>query len=464
MINKSPTVMLNKYLDTKNKLVNINKVKDLKYEELCKLYKSIYSEECTYKTKSEISNKIINHYLGLSYKCIGIGIVEIKQSNHYNHHGFVKSFSNCLSCSQDDCFISPDIISKFMIRNGDCINYSIVKSNNANKRLSVGDINCINNIPVSNIIKPRPMYEDMKIIYPNKLICLHYDNSKYNSSSNVLLRVINTFAPIGFGQRSLIVAPPKSGKTTIIQTFAKSISTYYASDLKIKVLILLIGERPEEISEIEDMLGKTCEIFHSDFHDASTRHINVSEICISRAKRLAEIGINVILFIDSITRIARAYNETTVGSGKTMSGGLEYSALQKTKKIFGAAGNNTSNSSITIIGTCLVGTGSKLDETVHEEFKGTGNCDIVLSRQLSNRNIFPAIDIMQSGTRRSSLMETYKKEENVKIIRKICTQQHSNNRYYEYMDHIINIYNNSKNEDEFFDRTIYIGNAKNKKH
>ncbi|WDI79457.1 transcription termination factor Rho [Candidatus Vidania fulgoroideae] len=301
-----------------------------------------------------------------------------------------------ISCKKD-IIIKNKIIKTYKLKNGDLIKFKIY-----NKKVEILEIN------KKKKINKRNEFINLEPIHPKEQIFL--SNINNNIISN---RIIDIFSPIGKGQRGLIVAPPKSGKTIILKNIGKSIKINYP---KIKLIILLIDERPEEVTEIKNSLN--CEIYYSNFDESPYRHIQISELVLERAKRLVEMKKDVVLLLDSITRLARAYNIVTPNSGRTLSGGIDINALIRPKRFFGAA-RNTKVGSLTILGTVLIETGSKMDELIYEEFKGTGNMEIHLNKNIVYEKIFPAIDIKKSGTRREELIlkkNIYKKVRKLRLF------------------------------------------------
>jgi transcription termination factor Rho len=265
---------------------------------------------------------------------------------------------------------------------------------------------------------------------------------------NMAMRIVDIMSPIGKGQRGMIVSPPKAGKTTLLKEIAKSITNNNPS---IKMIILLIDERPEEVTDIkESIAGDNVEVIYSTFDELPEHHKRVSEMVIERAKRLVEHGEDVVILLDSITRLARAYNLTVAPSGRTLSGGLDPAALHMPKRFFGAARNMREGGSLTVLATALVDTGSKMDDIVFEEFKGTGNMEMVLDRKLSEKRVFPAIDILKSGTRRDDLLLTPKEQRAVDVIRKMTNSMKAE----ESVDTLLNLFSRTSSNDEFCDRII----------
>lgn len=358
-------------------------------------------------------------------------------------YGFIRT--NRYDSGDDDVFVSPVQVRRFRLKTGDYIKGLIRSGKDKDKFAPLIYVLQINGKSPENSYK-RLNFEDLKPVYPNSLINL--ENPEIISN-----RIINLFAPIGKGQRGLIVSPPKTGKTTILKSIATEIEKNHP---EIKIFILLIDERPEEVTDIErsvniytydrDELMKT-EIVASTFDEPVENHIRLSEIVIERAKRFVENGIDVVILCDSITRMARAYNILTPASGKTLSGGLDPLALFKPKRFFGAARNIENGASLTILATCLVDTGSRMDDMIFEEFKGTGNMELHLDRSLAELRVFPSIDIYKSGTRRDDLLLSTEQREAVIKVRKI----NKDKRVDQSIGDLIKVISNSKDNNEFVD-------------
>lgn len=311
---------------------------------------------------------------------------------------------------ENDVYVAPSQIRRFNLKTGDVITGNRRVKTAAEKFAALLFIRNVNGYPIS-VIERRPNFEDLTPIFPNQR--LHMETP---GKSSAAMRVLDLLSPIGKGQRGMIVSPPKAGKTTLLKQVAQAITTNH-SDMHL--IILLIDERPEEVTDIkESVVGDNVEVIYSTFDELPDRHKRVSEMVIERAKRLVEHGRDVIILLDSITRLARAYNLVVPPSGRTLSGGLDPAALHMPKRFFGAARNMREGGSLTILATALVETGSRMDDVIYEEFKGTGNMEVVLDRKLSEKRIFPAIDILKSGTRRDDLLLTREEAEAVDIIRK----------------------------------------------
>jgi transcription termination factor Rho len=314
------------------------------------------------------------------------GILEIMNEGI----GFLRT--NHYQAGPDDIYVSQTQIRRYGLRNGDLVIGKVRPPRDSERHYGMLKVRSVNGID-PNEAKQRPRFENLTPIFPEQRFDLETDRSTLST------RMINLVAPIGRGQRGLIVSPPKSGKTTILKALANAISTKYDD---VYMMIALIGERPEEVTDMDRSVD--AEVISSTFDEPVTAHVRAAEIVLERAKRLTEIGKDVVVLMDSITRLARAYNLVVSPSGRTLSGGIDPSALYPPKRFFGAARNVEDGGSLTIIATCLVDTGSRMDDVVYEEFKGTGNMELHLSRDLQERRVFPAIDIDRSSTRREELL------------------------------------------------------------
>ena len=358
------------------------------------------------------------------------GILEVMQEGY----GFIRS-ANYLPGDQD-IYVSPAQIRRFGTKTGDIITGNIRVKTQGEKfgaLLYVASVN--GESPAS--IAGRKAFEDLTPIFPNERINMDGEDSP------IPIRMIDLLSPIGKGQRGMIVSPPKTGKTTLIKQIAKCISTRYS---EIHLLVLLIDERPEEVTDIRESIeGPNVEVIYSTFDELPEHHKRVSEMVIERAKRLVEQKKDVVILLDSITRLARAYNLTVPPSGRTLSGGLDPAALHMPKKFFGAARNMREGGSLTILATALVETGSKMDDVVFEEFKGTGNMELVLDRKLAEKRIFPAIDIAKSSTRRDDLLLSPEEQEVVYALHKIL----SGNKAEDMLEDVLKLFVRTKNNKEF---------------
>ena len=315
------------------------------------------------------------------------GILEIMQ----NGYGFLRS-KNCQPTSGADVFVPAQMIHNMQLREGDFV-CCTARPSQKNDSAAIWNVLSVNSYSVGKY-EQRPHFDNLTAQYPDRKIKLSGKNSPLS------LRVLDLFAPIGLGQRGLIVAPPKAGKTTLLKEIAHSISTQYQD---ISLIVLLINERPEEVTDFRKTVSN-AEVIYSTFDEGAEHHIRAAELTLEHAKRTAEQGMDVVILLDSLTKLTRAYNYVTENTGKTLTGGLEASAFMGPKRFFGAARNTVEAGSVTILATALVETGSRMDDVIYEEFKGTGNADIFLSRELAEKRIFPAIDVTHSGTRKEELL------------------------------------------------------------
>ena len=361
------------------------------------------------------------------------GILEIVEEAKC---GFLRS-ENFLPGSSD-VYVSSYQIRKFDLRTGDIIRGYKKIQTATEKFPALLKVDEINGVSINDLTS-RKRFETLTPIFPNSKIKIIDKNVK----EDLALRVIDLLSPIGKGQRGLIVSPPKAGKTTLLKNIAKAIIKY---NHDIHVIILLIDERPEEVTDMkEEVKGNNVEIIYSTFDELPERHKRVAEMVIERAKRLVEIGKDVVILLDSITRLTRAYNLVCSPSGRTLSGGLDPSSLHMPKKFLGAARNMKEGGSLTILGTALIETGSRMDDVIYEEFKGTGNMELVLNRKLQERRVFPAIDIQKSGTRRDDLLLTQKELEAANDVHKRVNDQ----RKEDSIEKIIDLFDRTENNDEF---------------
>ena len=336
----------------------------------------------------------------------------------------------------NDVYVSPAQIRRFNLRTGDIVCGNIKVKTEKEKFSALLYIRSVNGMPPYEAQK-RGKFEDMTPIFPDHRINLETPNAP------VSMRIMNLVSPIGLGQRGMIVSPPKTGKTTLLKQVAKAINTNYPD---MQMIILLIDERPEEVTDIKEYIeGRNVDVIYSTFDETPEHHKRVSEMVLERAKRLVEHKKNVVILLDSITRLARAYNLTVPPSGRTLSGGLDPAALHMPKKFFGAARNMREGGSLTVLATALVETGSKMDDVVFEEFKGTGNMELVLDRKLSEKRIFPAINIPRSGTRREELLLDKEELEAMYIMRKALNSMKSE----EALEQILDMFTHTKDNSEF---------------
>ena len=361
---------------------------------------------------------------------IADGILEVMADGF----GFIRC-ENFLP-GENDIYVSPAQIRRFNLKTGDIVRGGIRVKNQGEKFAALLYVTSVNGFKPEEVSK-RPNFEDLTPIFPNERI--HLDRP----GASVAMRVVDLVSPVGKGQRGMIVSQPKAGKTTLLKEIANSITQ---NNPEMHLIILLIDERPEEVTDIkESVKGTNVEVIHSTFDELPEHHKRVSEMVIERAKRLVEHKKDVMILLDSITRLARAYNLTVQPSGRTLSGGLDPAALHMPKRFFGAARNMREGGSLTVLATALVDTGSKMDDVVFEEFKGTGNMELVLDRKLSEKRIFPAIDIVKSGTRRDDLLLDADEMEAMDIMRKAFNGMKAD----EAVENILNMFAHTKNNKEF---------------
>ena len=357
------------------------------------------------------------------------GILEVMQDGY----GFIRS-ANYLP-GDNDVYVSPSQIRRFNLKTGDILEGNTRIKTQQEKFSALLYLSKVNNIDPMKIMH-RKNFEDMTPVFPNERLSLEC------GKTSTAMRIMDLMSPIGKGQRGMIVSPPKAGKTTLLKQVALSV---HKNNPEVHLLILLIDERPEEVTDIRESIeGENVEVIYSTFDELPEHHKRVSEMVIERAKRLVEHKKDVMILIDSITRLARAYNLTVPPSGRTLSGGLDPAALHMPKRFFGAARNMREGGSLTILATALVDTGSKMDDVVYEEFKGTGNMELVLDRKLSEKRMFPAIDILKSGTRREDLLLSKEEQEAVESMRKGLNGL----RQEEAVDNILNMFSRTKNNEE----------------
>ena len=358
------------------------------------------------------------------------GILEVMPDGY----GFIRC-ENYLP-GENDVYVAPSQIRRFNLKTGDILKGSTRIKSQSEKFSALLYIKAVNGLP-PEVASRRSNFEDMTPIFPDERLKLE------TPGASVAMRVMDLMSPVGKGQRGMIVSPPKAGKTTLLKEVAKSVKK---NAPEVHLIILLIDERPEEVTDIKEAIeGPNVEVIYSTFDELPEHHKRVSEMVIERAKRLVEHKKDVMILLDSITRLTRAYNLTVPPSGRTLSGGLDPAALHMPKRFFGAARNMREGGSLTILATALVDTGSKMDDVVYEEFKGTGNMEMVLDRKLSEKRVFPAIDIPKSGTRREDLLLTPEEMEAINIIRKALNSL----RPEEAVDRILDMFSKTKSNHEF---------------
>ena len=360
------------------------------------------------------------------------GIIEVLQEGY----GFIRS-DNYLP-GENDVYVAPSQIRRFGLKTGDIVTGNTRIKTQQEKFSALLYLTKINGY-APDVVAKRGNFEDMTPIFPDERLRME------SGKSSTAMRIVDLLSPIGKGQRGMIVSPPKAGKTTLLKEVAKSI---LKNNPEMHILILLIDERPEEVTDIREAItGPNVEVIYSTFDELPEHHKRVSEMTIERAKRLVEHKKDVVILLDSITRLARAYNLNVPPSGRTLSGGLDPAALHMPKRFFGAARNMREGGSLTILATALVDTGSKMDDVIYEEFKGTGNMELVLDRKLQEKRVFPAIDIPKSGTRREDLLLSKEEQDAVYIMRKALNGMKPE----EAVDNILNMFSRTANNAEFVD-------------
>ena len=376
---------------------------------------------------------------------VGEGTLEVLQEGY----GFLRSAEFNYLPGADDIYISPNQIRKHSLRTGDTITGILRVPKRTERYFAIQNVTKINDMELNKITNRRH-FDDLTPLYPNEALTL--ENIHSTETTEISSRIIDIITPLGKGQRAIIVAPPRTGKTMLIQNIAHAITNNFKN---IKLIVLLIDERPEEVT---DMLRSVKgEVVSSTFDEPSHRHVQLSEMVIEKSKRLVESKYDVVILLDSITRLARAYNNISPSSGKVLSGGVDSNALQRPKRFFGAARNIEEGGSLTIIATALIETGSRMDEVIFEEFKGTGNAEIVLDRKLSDRRVFPAIDITKSGTRKEELLIDKNILTKIWILRRLLNPMNTS----EAMEFLTDKLKNTKKNIQFFDEMDTYSRGKN---
>jgi len=413
------------------------KLSDLKIKtpaELLDLAQSLGIENISRARKQTLIFAILKYKSDNDEEVLGDGVLDILQEGY----GFLRSSNDSYVSGPDDIYVSPNQIRRFNLSTGDVVVGKIRAPKKGEKYFALVKVSEVNEDKPENI-RNRIPFASLTPLHPNERLNLELGNG---GTEDITARVIDLVAPFGRGQRGLIVSPPKAGKTMIMQNIASSISINHPD---CELIVLLIDERPEEVTEMERTVRG--EVISSTFDEPAKRHVQVAEIVIAKAKRRAEQGKNVIILLDSITRLARAYNTVAPSSGKVLTGGVDANALQRPKRFFGAARNIENGGSVTIIATALVDTGSKMDEVIYQEFKGTGNMELHLERRLSEKRIFPAININASGTRREELITEEQELQKMWILRKILHPMDT----VEAAEFLIERLRFTKTNDEFFD-------------
>jgi len=414
--------------------MNLTELKLRSPSDLIALAESMNIEGAARSRKQDVIFSILKSLARNGDDISGDGVLEILQDGF----GFLRSADSSYLAGPDDIYVSPSQIRRFNLRTGDTVSGKIRPPKEGERYFALLKVSEINFEPPENS-KNKVLFENLTPLFANKRLKLERGNG---STEDVTPRIIDLAAPIGRGQRGLIVAPPKSGKTVMLQAIAQSIATNHPDCY---LIVLLIDERPEEVTEMSRSVK--AEVVSSTFDEPATRHVQVAEMVIEKAKRLVEHKRDVVILLDSITRLARAYNTVVPSSGKVLTGGVDANALQRPKRFFGAARNIEEGGSLTIIATALVDTGSRMDEVIYEEFKGTGNMEIHLDRKMSEKRIYPSISINRSGTRREELMVSPEDLQKMWILRKLLNPMDESAA----MEFIIDKLRATKNNSDFFD-------------
>ena len=384
--------------------MHLNELKALHVSEVLKQAEELEIENTGRMRKQELMFAIIKKRARAGEQVFADGVLEILPDGF----GFLRSPDTSYTASTDDIYISPSQVRRFNLHTGDMIEGEVRIPKDGERYFALTKLDQVNgDLPENN--KHKVMFENLTPLFPKEQMRLERD---IKGDENITGRIIDIIAPIGKGQRALLVAPPKSGKTVMMQHIAHAITANYPES---HVMVLLVDERPEEVTEMQRSVKG--EVIASTFDEPAARHVHVAEMVIERAKRLVELKKDVVILLDSITRLARAYNNVVPSSGKVLTGGVDANALQRPKRFFGAARKVEEGGSLTIIATALIDTGSRMDEVIFEEFKGTGNCEIHLDRRLYEKRVFPAIQLNRSGTRREELLLTPEILQKSRILR-----------------------------------------------
>ncbi len=408
----SPYTYMTQRTSEQDSVIDISALKTKKIAELVELARTLGVEDSGDLRKQDLIYKIVeaenarqmkeSHHEGVT---ISVGVIEVLPDGY----AFMRSADSNYLPSPDDIYVSPSQVKRFGLRTGDTVKGHVRQPKEGERFFALLKVEMLNYQPF-DFSRERMLFENLTPLYPNERFRLETMQSEYSS------RIIDLVSPIGKGQRGLIVSPPKAGKTILLQKIANAIARNHP---EVKLIVLLIDERPEEVTDMRRSVN--AEVIASTFDEPPERHVQVSDMVIEKAKRLCEAKQDVVILLDSITRLARAHNTVIPQSGKLLSGGVDANALYKPKRFFGAARNVEEGGSLTIIATALVDTNSRMDEVIFEEFKGTGNMELVLDRKISDRRIFPAIDVNRSGTRKEELLLTPDELNKIWVLRKVLS-------------------------------------------
>lgn len=427
-------ILFNQLILKSKKPMNLTELKKTPPSELIQIAQEIGLENVNRSRKQDLVFSILKAHAKKGEDISGDGVLEILQDGF----GFLRSADSSYLAGPDDIYVSPSQIRRFSLRTGDTVSGLIRPPKEGERYFALLKVDHINFEAPENCRNKVP-FENLTPLFPDERLVMERGNG---STEDLTARIIDIAAPIGKGQRALIVAPPKAGKTMMMQNIAQSITQNHP---EVILIVLLIDERPEEVTEMERSVRG--EVVASTFDEPATRHVQVAEMVLEKAKRLVEHKHDVVILLDSITRLARAYNTVIPSSGKVLTGGVDANALQKPKRFFGAARNVEEGGSLSIIATCMVDTGSKMDDVIYEEFKGTGNMELHLDRRIAEKRVFPAINVTRSGTRREELITTPEDLQKIWILRKILHPMDE----IAAIEFLIDRLKITKTNDEFFD-------------
>ena len=414
--------------------MKLQELKSKSPTDLLTFAESLEVENASTMRKQELMFAILKMLASQDVEIIGEGVVEVLQDGF----GFLRSANANYLPGPDDIYISPSQIRRFSLKTGDTVEGPIRGPKEGERYFALLKVNTIN-FEDPEKIRHKVHFDNLTPLYPNERFKMELD---VPTSKDLSSRVIDLVAPLGKGQRGLIVAPPRTGKTVLLQNIAHSIT---ANHPECYLIVLLIDERPEEVTDMQRSVKG--EVVSSTFDEPAVRHVQVAEMVIEKAKRLVEHGRDVVILLDSITRLGRAYNTVVPSSGKVLTGGVDANALQRPKRFFGAARNIEEGGSLTIIATALIDTGSRMDEVIFEEFKGTGNSEIVLDRKVADKRIFPAMDILKSGTRKEDLLVPRQDLQKIFVLRRILAPMGTTDA----IEFLIDKLKQTKNNGDFFD-------------
>ncbi len=419
---------------TPKKSINVQELKDMNITGLIHYAQGLGIQNVSSLKKQEIIFRILESQSSKKVEIWGEGILERLPDGF----GFLRSPKFNYVPGPDDIYVWPGHIKRYGLRTGDVVKGTIRRPRDGEKYFALQKVESVN-YQAPSTSSTKTMFENLTPLFPSEPFILEYDPRKLGT------RLLDLLVPIGKGQRGLIVAPPKTGKTSLLKEIANAILKNHP---EVIMMILLIDERPEEVTDM--VRSVNCEVVSSTFDEYATRHVQVAEIVLEKAKRLVECGRDVVILLDSLTRLARAYNTLAPSSGKVLTGGIDANALQRPKRFFGTARNIEEGGSLTILATAMVETGSRMDEVIFEEFKGTGNMEVSLTRKLSNRRIFPAFDLLLSGTRREELMLDETSMKNLRVLQKFISTMNT----VEGMEFLIDKLRKTKTNAEFWEQMI----------